>query len=77
MVGCLFDKFMQGDNAKRLLPDDWRERLCNSQAEVRWDVERAKARTVCDYIAGMTDDYAQKTYAKLFLPNQGSIYDVL
>ena len=71
IIQCLFEKFMDGDNAEFLLPDDWKEYLfeCNMEGE--------RARVVSDYISGMTDDYAQKTYAKLFLPNQGSIYEVL
>ena len=61
---------MRGDNANYLLPDDWKEYLKDDCSQ------RERARTVSDYICGMTDDYAQRTYAKLFLPNQGSIYDV-
>jgi dGTP triphosphohydrolase len=35
------------------------------------------ARTVADYVAGMTDDYATRVYAKLFSPYYGSIFDRL
>ena len=62
---------MEDNNVEFLLPDDWKEFLGDSNSE------RAKARVVSDYISGMTDDYAQWTFAKLFLPNQGSIYEVL
>jgi dGTPase len=34
-------------------------------------------RRVCDYIAGMTDDYAQKLYKRLFSPGYGSSGDEL
>ena len=71
IVRCLFLKFMRDDNTKYLLPDDWKEHLRQV------DSNEDKARVVSDYIAGMTDSYAQKTYARLFLPNQGSIYDLL
>ena len=71
IVRCLFDKYMNGDKGEQLLPTDWRELLQGD------DAENDKARVICDYISGMTDDYAQRTYAKLFLPNQGSIYEVL
>ncbi|WP_338064754.1 hypothetical protein [Thiomicrorhabdus aquaedulcis] len=30
-----------------------------------------------DYIAGMTNTYASRLYAKLFTPSQGSIFDRL
>ena len=70
MIRSIFLKLMRNENAKYLLPEDWRSYLeddCSKEQQ---------ARVVCDYICGMTDDYAQKTYARLFLPNQGSIYDV-
>ena len=71
MIECLFKKLMDGDNAVYLLPRAW-------QADVRAaSDDLARARIVSDYISGMTDNYAQKTFAKLFLPNQGSIYDVM
>ena len=71
IIRCLFLKFMRDNRAEYLLPEDWKEHWSkvNSKSE--------KARVVCDYISGMTDGYAQKTYARLFLPNQGSIYDLL
>lgn len=34
-------------------------------------------REICDYIAGMTDNYATKMYQKLFMPSVGSIFDKL
>ena len=71
IVRCLFRKYMQGNQGEQLLPTDWRELL---QGDYTKD---DKARVICDYISGMTDDYAQRSYAKLFLPNQGSIYEVL
>ena len=74
MIKCLFVKFMQKDNAFTLLPSDWQEYLFEGGERVN---RRKKARVVCDYISGMTDDYAQKVFAKLFLPNYGSIYERL
>ena len=71
IIGCLFNKFMDGDNATQLLPRSWQAAVPAGSAEY------VRARVVSDYISGMTDDYAQKTFAKLFLPNQGSIYDAL
>jgi dGTPase len=37
----------------------------------------SKERKVCDYIAGMTDSYANKIYHRLFTPGQGSSHDEL
>ena len=39
--------------------------------------EQAKQRVISDYIAGMTNTYAARLYAKLFTPAQGSIFDML
>ena len=36
----------------------------------------ARARLVCDYLAGMTDGYAGRTYKRLFSPDFGSINDL-
>ena len=71
IVRCLFLKLMENDNVHRLLPDDWREYLNDDDSECN------RARVVADYVSGMTDGYAQKTYARLFLPQHGSIYEVL
>jgi len=35
-----------------------------------------KARILCDYIAGMTDGFAIRTYKRLFDPHFGSILDL-
>ena len=71
IIRSLFWRYMRGDKGDQLLPTDWRELLQGDYSR------QEKARVICDYISGMTDDYAQRTYAKLFLPNQGSIYEVL
>ncbi len=38
--------------------------------------EQSRARLVCDYLAGMTDRYAARTYKRLFAPDFGSINDL-
>ena len=40
-------------------------------------LDSTKERRVCDYIAGMTDAYAEKTYKRLFQPGFGSSGDEL
>jgi dGTPase len=37
----------------------------------------AKARLICDFLAGMTDGYAARMYQRLFMPNFGSIHDLI
>jgi len=32
-------------------------------------------RVICDYIAGMTDEYASRFYERLFIPSKGSIFE--
>lgn len=40
-------------------------------------VESSKERRVCDYVAGMTDSYAERLYKRLFSPGFGSSGDEL
>lgn len=39
--------------------------------------EDAMARAVCDYVAGMTDEYATRIYERLFVPRQGTVFERL
>lgn len=39
--------------------------------------EEAKMRVICDYVAGMTDEYAAKVYERIFCPRRGSVFDRL
>ncbi len=39
--------------------------------------EGKKNRVICDFIAGMTDEYATRLYEKLYYPHKGSIFDRL
>ena len=39
--------------------------------------QAARARLVCDFLAGMTDGYAARTYKRLFSPDFGSIGDLV
>ena len=41
------------------------------------ETDDLKQRVICDYIAGMTDDYATKRYQQLFEPRVGSVFDRL
>jgi dGTPase len=55
----------------QLLPADTAAEL----ADVR--DEDARARLICDFLAGMTDGYAGRTYKRLFSPDFGSIGDLI
>ncbi len=55
----------------QLLPADAAE-------EITAEADPAKrARLVCDFLAGMTDGYAARTYKRLFSPDFGSIGDLI
>ena len=58
------------DPALRLLPESF-DRIVRQQA-----TDRMRARIVCDYLAGMTDGFAVRTYKRLFDPEFGSILDL-
>ena len=64
LIKTLFE--VLSENPKRLLPRStfelYQENECGS-------------RVICDYIAGMSDDYATRLYHKLFSPSIGSIFD--
>ncbi|MGP5346608.1 anti-phage deoxyguanosine triphosphatase [Psychrobacter celer] len=63
---------------ERFLPKStkviWKDSTKNLPVE---DQEAAQMRVICDFIAGMTDDYATRFYEKLFTPQKGSIFDRL
>lgn len=70
IVTELFDAF--STDPKRLLGEQYYNE--NIQGDVRGKII---ARAVCDYIAGMTDDYAITRYRHLFVPRAGSVFDRL
>ena len=70
IVTELFDAF--ATDPKRLLPKGDAERWKKAEANVA-----NQHRVICDYIAGMTDEYATKRYQQLFSPRIGSVFDRL
>ncbi len=55
----------------QLLPED-------EAKEIESTPEAAdRARLVCDFLAGMTDGYAARLYKRLFVPDFGSIGDLV
>ena len=55
----------------QLLPADTAEEIASSTDHA------VRARLVCDFLAGMTDGYAARTYKRLFEPDFGSIGDLV
>lgn len=56
---------------KRLLPESTFK---------KYEIEKTnngRMRVICDYIAGMTDEYATRLYEKIYAPHKGSIFDHL
>jgi dGTPase len=69
IVSELFSAF--ATDPKRLLdPRDYKKTIQGGGAT-------ATPRVICDYIAGMTDEYATKRYQQLFEPRVGSVFDRL
>jgi dGTPase len=66
VVTSLFKVFME---RPELLPREYFQAAHDGQAP---DPDRARARTVADYIAGMTDRYAIVEYERLFDPAKRS-----
>ena len=58
----------------RLLPDSHKERY-QKTAEAYPDNEAKLKRVICDFIAGMTDEYAARFYERIFQPHKGSVFD--
>lgn len=66
IIHRLFDALA---TSPELLSGKTRHRMLESES----DEERI--RVLADYIAGMTDDYAERLYNRLFQPGHGSIFD--
>jgi len=60
IVGDLFNVFM---DHYQLLPDHWQRRVEEAGGMMN---DSARARIVCDYVAGMTDRYAIREHERLF-----------
>jgi dGTPase len=71
IVSHLFEELRRSD-ALDLYPEEFRILF----AEAKTD-ERERARIACDYIAHMTDNYAEKLFQRLYMPGSGSIFDIL
>lgn len=74
VVNRLFDEFTEFGAERRtreMFPLDFRERLDMANDEC------GKKRIACDFIAGMTDNYALAMYSRLVEGDSGSLLDIL
>ena len=60
IVSDLFEAFL---SKPQLLPEHWQRRVEEAGGMIN---DNARARIVCDYIAGMTDRYAIREHERLF-----------
>ncbi len=74
MIKRLWDAFLDPVASKSIIPSDWLQRFERDQASPNpiWTWEHM----VIDYIAGMTDAFAEKIYNELYGLKVGSIYDL-
>lgn len=65
---------------ERLLKESFRSQY-NSQSSNSQNPNNQKTneqmRIICDYLSGMTDEYATKLYERLFVPRRGTIFEQL
>jgi dGTPase len=83
LFGSLTENYI-GEAAEEvnLLPDDVHRRIVNPDHSQASELEYPsgdyrRARLLCDYVAGMTDGFATRTYKRLFDPDFGSIADLV
>lgn len=69
IVEKLFDAF--DADPSNLLPEDQRKRYYKRKCS------SYRKRVICDYVSGMTDDYAIRRYQQMFIPDLGSVFDHL
>ncbi|GAF08048.1 deoxyguanosinetriphosphate triphosphohydrolase [Paenibacillus pini JCM 16418] len=74
MIRRLWLAFQDPTTSKSIIPSDWLRRFERDQASAHpmWTWEHM----IIDYIAGMTDAFAEKIYNELYGLKVGSIYDL-
>jgi len=69
MLRKLWESLEDEATGRLILPPDWIEAYDLHKQKYPWH------RLIADYIAGMTDHYAEKVYTELFASRSGSIYE--
>ncbi len=73
--GVLKTRYIDGE---RIGGQDFQLLPADDAGEIEQASDRAaRARLVCDFLAGMTDGYASRFYKRLFIPDFGSIGDLV
>jgi len=70
MIRGIFEKLC--DAPFRYLPENTREKYREAK-----NTNTNPERIICDYVAGMTDEYALRIYQMMFLPGYGSVFNRL
>lgn len=70
----LFAVLDQGRDSIGLFPEDPGEEYERALLD---GSETTRKRVICDFLANMTDSYAMRFYSRLFVPGQGSFYEML
>jgi dGTPase len=68
IIKTIFNALLKTDDGRRLLPDDWRRVYFGRDGDA-W-----RYRTVCDFIASMTDRYCVEFYSRLIGIDAPSIH---
>ena len=74
VLARLFRVLDQGHESVGLLPEEQGEHYQRALCE---DDEPARKRVICDFLSSMTDSYAMRFYSRLFVPGEGSFYEML
>lgn len=69
IITRMWESFKHYETGRLIIPPDWLESYEQHKENWSWP------RLVADYIAGMTDAYAEKVYSELFSGRTGSIYE--
>lgn len=74
IIKRLWDAFLDPVASTAIIPSDWLQRYEADQKRSATDLD--VGHMVIDYIAGMTDAFAEKIYNELYGLKVGSIYDL-
>ena len=67
------DDFIKGQKILKELYDYFQENDGHFDDSVEYSKDTSRERKVCDFIAGMTDQYALDLYTSIFLPQPWSV----
>jgi dGTPase len=80
LTGALFDNYLgpaRADGSRGRAPQKVLMSADVHRVVTATDGESARARLLCDHLAGMTDAYALRSYKRLFDPDYGSISELI